>query len=177
MALCKQLGKWAPSLAALSLACGGELIPVASQGVEVPDAELEGVLFEGHRAGLRDIEVRARIARIDPEERRAELEGVRIELADSDRGRLSIRAERGTLDLVADDFLLSGRVEGVVGDEQRFRTSEVRYESERQRLWTDQPVNVSRGPIALEGRGMELDLASRTLRIRGRVRTTLEGSE
>jgi LPS export ABC transporter protein LptC len=81
------------------------------------------------------------------------------------------------VDLDRDDFVLSGRVYGSVGPDQSFETSEVRYESQKARLWTDQPVSVKRSRLILKGDGMEIDLASRTLKISGRVHTHLAGDQ
>ena len=72
---------------------------------------------------------------------------------------------------------LSGRVHGSVGPDQSFETSEVRYESDKERLWTDQPVSVKRSRLILKGDGMEIDLGSRTLKISGRVHTHLAGDQ
>lgn len=166
-------------LAALSgsvLACGGDVADSREdRPIGTPPALLEGVVFEGWAGAARELEVRAQRARIETERRIAHLEGVRIVFQDSERGPVEIRAQRGSLDLVADDFVLEGRVEGRLGGEERFETSQVRYDASGERVWTDQPVRVFRSNLRLEGDGLEIDVAARRLTIRGNVRTTFEG--
>jgi len=162
--------------ALISLGCGADLSTLHPKQVELPPAELETVRFEGYRAGRRDIEVLATRATIHPVERTALLEEVRIRLRDPARGDVSIRSERARLDLEADDFTLEGPVHGTLGKGQHFTTSEVRYDADRELLWTDRHVSVTRSNLQLEGRGMEVDLRERKLRIKGDVRTRIEGS-
>ena len=161
------------ALAALLSGCGGELQPLAKPSLELPPVLMETVRFEGFAGAHRDVEVRATRARIDTSQRVAHLEGVRIEFRDPEHGPVSIRAQEGSLDLAADDFVLHGRVEGQLGAGEQFRTSEVRYDAEAGRVWTDQPVLVLRQNLRLEGDGLEIDLGDRKLTIRGHVRTTL----
>ncbi len=163
------------ALWAALLGCGGELAPLSSRSIELPPVFLETVVFEGYSGRSREVEVHATRARIDTGERMAYLEGVRISFRDPDRGPVAIRAERGTLDLDADDFVLHGQVEGRVGDDERFSTAEVRYDAERERVWTDRPVRVTRQDLLLQGEGLEIDLRERKLTIRGRVRATIAG--
>ena len=162
--------------ALLALGCGADLSSLRPTDLELPPVQLETVRFEGYRAGARDLEVFAASARIDPIERVAYLERVRIVLSDPIQGDVSIRSERARLDLEADDFTLQGVVEGSIGEGQHFRTSEVHYDADKELLWTDRDVSVQRSNLQLEGRGMEVDLRARKLRIRGNVRTRLEGS-
>ena len=162
--------------ALIGLGCGADLSTLRPSQVELPPVELEGVRFEGYRAGSRDFEVFAARATIDPTQRSARLEQVRIRLRDPARGDVSIRSERARLDLEADDFTLEGPVHGSIGPGQHFTTSEVRYDADRELLWTDRHVSVTRSNLQLEGRGMEVDLRERKLRIKGDVRTRLGGS-
>ena len=163
-------------LSGLLLACGAEIAglePRLPPGV--PPALLEDVVFEGWANDKREVEVRARRARVETAERVAHLEGVRIELRDAQRGPVEIRAQRGSLDLEADNFVLEGRVEGRIGADERFETSELRYDAAQERAWTDQPVRVTRPGLRLEGDGLEIDVPARKLTIRGNVRATFEG--
>lgn len=136
--------------------------------------KLDGVLFEGFRAGERDVEVRASSADIDPESRVAQLRDVQIAFRDELRGAVQIRAKRARFDLAHDDFLLRGEVEGSTAAGDRFATSELRYERVSNRLWTDRPVSVWRSNLKLEAAGMDMDVTTQSLRVMGRVRTTLE---
>jgi len=136
----------------------------------VPAAELEGVVFEGFEAGRRDVVVRSRRASVDPITRIATLEAVQISFSDAQRGAVSVRSDQARFDLRRDDFVLLGGVEGTTAEGERFLTDEVRYQSEKARLWTDRPVRVLRENLVLRADGMELDLESRKMKLVGRVR-------
>ena len=168
--------RWLLSAALLLAACAPELpAGPASESSGAPPIRLETVRLDGYRAGNLDLQVRARSASIDIEGRRAELEHVRIEFVDSASGPIEVRSERGSIDLDGDEFVLSGQVEGQVGEGQHFRTANVRYQDQPPRLWTDRPVEVMRSNLILEGDGMEIDLEERVLKIKGNVRTRLKG--
>ncbi|UCB52725.1 MAG: LPS export ABC transporter periplasmic protein LptC [Candidatus Zixiibacteriota bacterium] len=139
-----------------------------------PRAELQGVVFDGYSAGSRDVEVHAVRAWVDPANRVVDLSKVRIGFEDEKRGKIQIRAQSAQLRLDTDDFVLRGQVEGTTGEGERFTTAEVRYEQARERLWTDQPVELHRSNLLLKGGGMELHVPTRRVRITGDVRATLE---
>ncbi len=152
-------------------ACGIEELaaPRVSVPAGLPPAELRSVIFEGFSGGIRDAEVRAVEARIDTEERVAVLRGVNIGFSDERRGRVEIRAERGTLDLDTEDFLLSGGVEGRTAAGDRFSTSQLQYRRDGQKLWSDDPVRLDRGSMQLHAEGMEFDLEDRRVVLTGKV--------
>lgn len=135
---------------------------------------MQNVRFEGFRSGERDLVVFARTAEIVLSSREVALEHVRVE-AQGSEGEISIAAEQGTVDLEEDSFRLIGKVKGRVGTGQRFETSEVRYDSSTQKIWTDREVRVVRDNLTLVGKGMDLDLKERRVQILNGVRTTLEG--
>ena len=97
--------------------------------------------------------------------------------AEGSEGEISIRAEQGAVDLEEDSFRLIGRVKGRVGAGQRFETSEVRYDSSTEKIWTDREVRVVQDNLTLVGKGMDLDLKERRVQILNGVRTTLEGED
>lgn len=158
------------------VACGpGEAEVVQTEADPAsPAAVMENVRFEGFRSGERDLLVFARAAEIQLDTREVALERVRVE-AQGTEGEISIDADRGAVDLEQDNFRLMGAVKGRVGAGQHFETSEVRYDSETQRIWTDHEVRVVRDKLTLEGKGMDLDLEQRRVQILSGVRTTLEG--
>ena len=167
-----------PLLAFLSIAgcSGGEPGGRLEAEAAEPTAVMENVRFEGFRSGERDLGVFARSAEIQLDSREVALDRVRVEARGSE-GEISIGADKGAVDLEKDSFRLIGKVEGHVGSGQRFQTSEVRYDSETQRIWTDREVRVVRDNLTLEGRGMDLDLEERRIQILNGVRTTLEGDD
>ena len=168
--------RWMLSAALLVVACApGPPAGPAPAASGPPPILMETVRLDGYRAGRLELQVRAARASIDADRRRAQLERVRIEFEDSASGPIEVHAERGWIELDGNDFVLSGRVEGQVGEGQRFRTADVRYRDDPPRLWTDQPVEVIRSNLVLEGDGMEIDLDKRVLKIKGNVHTRLGG--
>lgn len=165
-------------LAGSLTACGGDApSPLATVATPAePTALMQNVRFEGFRSGERDLVVFARTAEIELSSREVSLEQVRVE-AQGSEGEISIRAEQGAVDLEEDSFRLIGRVKGRVGAGQRFETSEVRYDSSTEKIWTDREVRVVQDNLTLVGKGMDLDLKERRVQILNGVRTTLEGED
>lgn len=95
----------------------------------------------------------------------AELTGVEVRVTSSDRGELKVFADRAELNLQTDDFVLYENVRGEIGDGQRFEGSEVHYERDARRLYSERPVRIERGNFTMEGAGMELDMNERRLRV------------
>jgi LPS export ABC transporter protein LptC len=145
-----------------------EFEPPVFEG-EVPRTVLRGVVVDGYRAATREFQVRAASAEVEPALKLVRLQDVRIEFDDERRGVVNVRAERGTLQLDGDDFLLEGGVIGGTGSGERFETEELRYDGARHRLWTDGEVRVERPNMVLTGTGMELDLVARRIRFTGSV--------
>ncbi|NRA02260.1 MAG: LPS export ABC transporter periplasmic protein LptC [Myxococcales bacterium] len=152
--------------------CGSELPPLmsgSSSGAQAPPAVLYGVDFDGYRAANHEVEVRAETAEVDSVTGHARLWEVRIRFEEPGRGPVEVKAERAEVDLASDDFVLSGRVEGSLGSRERFYTSELRYQRERERLWTDRPARLVGARTVVRGQGLELDLRTRRLRLLGSV--------
>ncbi len=147
--------------------------PGAETRAEVAPARLEQVVFEGYRQGSLEVEVRAASAEVDPLERVARLRDVKISFADARRGAIVIRAEAARYDMRSDDFVLEGRVEGETGEGERFEARDVRYDAKREKLRSDEPVRVYRENLTLSGEGMEIDVATRRVKIEGKVRTVV----
>lgn len=151
-----------------------ELLADAATSVELPPAHLEGVVFEGYRAGSREFQVRAASAVVPVDGGNAVLRDVQISFEDPLRGPVSIAAQTAEINLHSDDFVLRGGVEGATRDGERFVTDEVRYRNDKGLLWTDQPVRVYRSNLTLEGDGMEFDVKTQRLKVIGRVRTVVQ---
>ncbi len=147
--------------------------PGAAARTEVAPATLEQVVFEGYRHGSLEVEVRATSAEVDPVARVARLHEVTISFADARRGAIEIRAEAAHYDMQSDDFVLEGRVEGETGEGERFEARDVRYDAKAEKLRSDQPVRVYRHNLTLTGEGMEIDVATRRVKIEGKVRTVV----
>ena len=161
-------------------ACGGDLPPLLSgdpPGLQAPPAVLYGVDFDGYRTGSHEVEVRAETAEVDLRTGVAELWDVRIHFDEGDRGPVDVEAQRAEVELASDDFVLSGAVEGSVGSRDRFYTSDLRYQRDAERLWTDGPARLVGARTVVRGRGLELDLRTRTLRLLGSVEAEIRTPE
>jgi LPS export ABC transporter protein LptC len=171
-------GVWLAATAATGLfACSsGGLWTEAPKGPPpLPPALLEGVRFEAYRDGVTDAEVRSQFAEVDWAQDEVRLQGVQIVLPGQDRGPLAVQAEHGRIDLVTKGFVLGGRVVARTGDGQRLETARLRYEAGPRKLVSDDPVRVLGQRLELVGSGMEIDVATRRVRLRGPVRAQTEG--
>ncbi|MCE2390456.1 MAG: LPS export ABC transporter periplasmic protein LptC [Proteobacteria bacterium] len=159
-----------------ALACGFEPRPVAPvESLELPPAALTQVAFEGYSGEQREVMVRAERATIDPRNRIAKLEGVRVEIAGGEGPPLEIHSARGEFDLARDDFELLDGVTGTTTDGSRFETPVLRYEQESGRLASESAVRLQRPRMTLDAAGMRMDLAERRIRLTGRVVARLKG--
>ena len=120
------------------------------------------------------IAIRAARAEVDSVKRVVRLERVRINFQDPRHGRVEVRANRAEFLLDSDDFILRDQVEGSTAEGERFSTAQVRYEQTAQRLWTHHPVRLYRDGLVVQGEGMEIDLATRRIRLMGQVEARME---
>lgn len=164
---------WALGL--LALACSPlELDRSAGPRVQQPPVILKGVALEGWAGDTRELSVEAREASIDLETRIAQLDQVRIALADSQAGPVEVHAPAGQFDLSRDALWLKGGVEGRTGAEERFTTEEVRLDQDTGRLHSEHPVRLERPNLDLKASGMDFDLRDRRLRLLGGVSAELK---
>jgi LPS export ABC transporter protein LptC len=132
------------------------------------------VVFEGYRGVDTDVELHARSAEVDWAHDEVRLQHVRILLTDEDRGPVDVAAAAGRIDLNTEGFVLDGSVVASTADGQRFETSMLRYEPERRKLVSNDPVRVAGSRLTVVGSGMELDVPTRRVRLLGPVRATTE---
>jgi len=160
---------------AATLGCG--IAPEVSTSVpdvtEVP-LDLDTISFQGYRVGAREFEVRAAHAQVIAREK-VVMERVQITFVDEGRGAMKIDAPQAELDLLTDDFRLRGGVTGETAEGERFTTESLQYVRQARRLYSDQPVTVTRPGDTLAGEGMEIDVETRLLTIR-RVRVLVNGA-
>jgi LPS export ABC transporter protein LptC len=127
-----------------------------------------------YRVGAREFEVRAGHAQVIAREK-VVMERVHIAFVDAGRGAIEIDAPLAELDLLTDDFVLRGGVEGETAEGERFLTESLQYVREARRLYSDRPVRVIRPNDELAGEGLEIDVETRLLTIR-RVRVVVGGA-
>jgi LPS export ABC transporter protein LptC len=142
--------------------------------VVAPVTVLEGVTVEGYAEGRSDFRVFAERASLDPEGREARLTEVTIAFADRTSGDVSVRADEAHFWIDREDFELRGDVRGRTAAGETFETEALAYDDASRSLRTDAPVRLRRSDLSFEGRGMELDVASRRVRFSGRVSAVTE---
>jgi LPS export ABC transporter protein LptC len=165
------------ALACALVGCGSALEslgPSRPGRAELPPAELEGVLFEGYRGELRDLFVTSERASVDMVGRVAQLSGVRLALAEPTRGPIEVSAPTGEFQLDDDDFVLSGGVEGTAAKGERFTTDELAYVAAKRQLVSRDAVTLRRDGFELRADGLEIDLATRRLRLVGKVQAKVK---
>ncbi|MFQ5698959.1 MAG: LPS export ABC transporter periplasmic protein LptC [Myxococcota bacterium] len=140
-----------------------------------PETTLEDVVFQGFRPGESGYRVHASRARVDWVRRVAHLESVKI-VFEGREGQepIRVRSDRGLVYLNREDLELSGNVEGDTATGDTFRSDRARYDQEHRRLTGKGHVRVERTGRVYEGAAMELDLDSREVRFRGKVRVRVE---
>lgn len=68
----------------------------------------------------------------------------------------SIRADKGTYDLKTGLITLSGKVKGVSLEQgATVKTSQIYYNTQTHKVWTDKPVVLTRGGVSVKGAALE----------------------
>jgi LPS export ABC transporter protein LptC len=138
---------------------------------------LKGVALEGWTGDARELSVQAREASIDLGTRIAQLDQVRIALADSQAGPVEVQAPAGQFDLARDALWLKGGVEGRTGPDERFTTEEMRLDQDTGHLHSEYPVRLERPNLDLKAASMDFDMRARRLRLLGGVSAELRAQE
>ena len=68
----------------------------------------------------------------------------------------SIRADKGSYDLTTGLITLTGKVKGVSLEQATtIKTSQVYYNTQTHKVWTDKPVTLTRGGVTVKGAAMQ----------------------
>lgn len=161
------------------LGCGPGAVwaPGPEVQLEAPPALLEGVLFEGFRGGVREVQVRARSAEVDLNTQDVVLTRVTILLTGTEGaedGPVHVEAAKGRMDLKTDAFVLEGGVVATTAKGERAETVRLHYEPERHLLVSRDPVRMIGERMHIDAAGLELDVRTRRVRLLGPVRATTE---
>lgn len=104
---------------------------------------------------------------------------VRIKVDQSSKGdqpsrSWTVTGNEGDLNQDTKDVELRGNVVLVSSDGLRLETDRLRWDAERQRAWTDDPVVIYRSGAVVRGTGFESRVAEEVSSIKGRVRATFQ---
>ena len=161
------------------LGCGPGTVwaPGPEVQLKAPPALLEGVLFEGFRGGVREVQIRARSAEVDLNTQDVVLDRVSILLTGTEGGEdgpVHVKAAKGRMDLKTDAFVLEGEVVATTAKGERAETARLHYEPERHLLVSHDPVRMISERMHIDAAGLELDVRTRRVRLLGPVRARTE---
>jgi LPS export ABC transporter protein LptC len=154
---------------ALGLACSsgtpGTEAPAFSAEAQSLVVRLQNVGFQRFVGEQLEFEVLATRGTFQPERNLAELDNVQTYFRDEKGGPVRLRAEHGEFDLEKRNFVMRGAVEGTTPGGEHFSTSEAHYDRTKSLIVVDAPVTLQSGRVSSRGSGLQLDLASRELRL------------
>ena len=161
--------------AALAMALGATLAAPpgpAHAAAEATSLEVQGMVFVGSRAGVREVVLRSRTARLQPEKQLAELEDVSATVTEDEAGQRSftMNCERVQLDIARSDFLADGDVRGETAEGQHYSAPWVKYVHDQGLLYTDAPVQMHDKRGSFRGNGFRYHVHERRFELLGNVR-------
>ena len=155
---------------ALAIAVSGILVAALSSAEESPGLRVSGMVFVGSRGDQSELVVRAETALFHPDSGMADLEVVRAQVSDAEKGEsFQMQCDRAELDVETNDFTATGNVKGLTGDGQRYSAPWVRYEHEASLLQTDAPVTVVDSGGTFRGDGFRYYIEERRFELLGNV--------
>ena len=155
---------------AQTLAVSGILVAGLSSAEESPALRASGMTFVGSRGDQSELVVHAETAFFHPDSDLADLEGVRAQVSDAEKGEsFQMQCDRAELNVETNDFTATGNVKGVTGDGQRYSTPWVRYEHASSMLHTDAPVTVVDSGSTFSGDGFRYHIDERRFELLGNV--------
>ncbi len=139
---------------------------------EATSLEVQGMIFVGSRAGVREVVLRSRTAWLRPEQQIAELKDVSAIVTEDDAGQRSftMNCARVELDIARSDFLADGNVTGETAEGQHYSAPWVRYVHEQGLLYTDAPVQMNDSRGSFRGNGFRYHVHERRFELLGNVR-------
>ena len=130
------------------------------------------MIFVGSRAGVREVVLRSRTARLQPEAQKAELNDVNAIVTEDEAGKRSftMNCARVELDIARSDFLADGNVRGETAQGQHYSAPWVKYVHEQGLLYTDAPVVMNDAHGSFRGNGFRYYVHERRFELLGNVR-------
>ena len=144
----------------------------AFAAAQATSLEVQGMIFVGSRAGVREVVLRSRTARLQPEAQTAELNDVSAIVSEDEAGKHSftMNCARVELDIAKSDFRADGNVRGETAEGQHYSAPWVKYVHEQGLLYTDAPVEMNDGHGSFRGNGFRYHIHERRFELLGNVR-------
>jgi LPS export ABC transporter protein LptC len=146
--------------------------PASAAPAQATSLEVQGMIFVGSRAGVRELVLRSRTAHLQPKEQKAELEDVSATVTEDEAGKRSftMNCARVELDIAKSDFRADGNVRGETAEGQRYSAPWVKYVHEQGLLYTDAPVEMTDAHGSFRGNGFRYHIRERRFELLGNVR-------
>lgn len=143
----------------------------ASNPAQATSLEVQGMIFVGSRAGVREVVLRSRTARLQPREQKAELDEVSAIVTEEAGTRsFTMNCSRVELDIANSDFRAIGNVRGETAEGQSYTAPWVQYVHEQGLLYTDAPVEMTDAHGSFRGNGFRYHVHERRFELLGNVR-------
>jgi len=144
----------------------------ARAAAEATSLEVQGMIFVGSRAGVREVVLRSKTARLQPEKQLAELDDVSAVVAEDDASARSftMNCKRVELDIARSDFTANGDVHGETAEGQQYSAPWVKYVHDQGLLYTDAPVVMNDQHGSFRGNGFRYHIHERRFELLGNVR-------
>lgn len=134
------------------------------------DLRIKEVDLEETTKGVR-WRLRAEQALMYDQEGRTDLRNLTVRVFQKDRS-WTILGEEGAIDQETKNVQVRKNVVITSSDGLRLDTTIVHWDANEQRLWTDEPVTLSREGSVIQGTGLNMTAEDETTTIAGRVRAT-----
>lgn len=155
---------------ALAAAASGILLAGLSSAGESPGLRITGMTFVGSRGDESQLVVHAERAFFHPDSGLADLEVVRAQVSDAEKGEsFQMQCDRAELNVETSDFTAIGNVKGLTGDGQRYSAPWVRYVHASSMLQSDAPVTLVDGGSTFRGDGFRYHIDERRFELLGNV--------
>jgi LPS export ABC transporter protein LptC len=150
-----------------------EEVPMVSTG----DAsqELQKVHFVEDKHGRKTWELEAKTVRLYQDENISVLEDVKVTFYAKEGRIFYLTGKQGKVYQDSKDVELMGDVVLTSNDGYQLRTQSASYHHSEKTVSTSDPVEIEGEQIRLTGKGMLVDIDSRTLKVLSQVKTQLRG--
>ena len=145
---------------------------IARAAAAATSLEVQGMIFVGSRAGVREVVLRSQTARLHPEEQKAELDNVSAIVTEDEAGKRSftMNCDRVDLDIERSDFEARGNVHGETAEGQHYSAPWVKYVHEQGLLYSNAPVQMTDRQGSFRGNGFRYHVHERRFELLGNVR-------
>ena len=148
-----------------------EEVQVPKIAIEGADSRIETVRFVEEKEGRKTWELEAKSMQHYQDKNVMVLEDVKLTFFAEDGRRVTVTGKHGRVQQDTKDMELQGNVVATSSDGYVFKTHSVAYHHQEKKIETPDPVEVDGEQLRLRGRGMLVDVETRTVRVLHEVRS------